>query len=194
MEGLAHALEDASPFVFQTACELVRMAGACGSWTQDTRRLVGLAKALGAAPLEAQDVDGLGRLDHSTVIPRKKIGLGIIPRPNPGASGLEENSFKLEAASFVEAQKTSESAFLAQSVYETTSIPQVSHQPEARPAAPRRTQEKPPIQPLDSPPSPTLPATVVPESRTKEILRWIGLGVLCVAAVLLGRYLKTLIG
>lgn len=210
LDDMERGLRDPAGFVFRTSCELVRRAGTAGGWTQDTRRLVGLAKNLGAATLDAEEVDGLGRLDQSLSIPRKKIGLGIVPSAAPGASTLDVASLLPEANSLAEAHRTSEIALLAQSVYETTDAPSLD--PQASAVAPRRTGPGSggPAQPGPANQSAStsapgeeggkpLPTTTLPlpggrTSRTQEALRWLGLLVLCVAAVFLGRALKTWLG
>jgi HEAT repeat protein len=192
LEELEQALQQTSPFLFRNACNLARMAGASGSWTQDTRRLVGLAKALGAAALDTVEVDGLGRLDQSLAIPRKQIGLGIVPSNSPEASSMAIENFLAQKSSLAIPQQASEEALLAQSVYETTSVPKIDLGSGKVPTSSIQEQHSSSRENIPKLPPPAPPPTVV--SRKQVVLRWSGLGLLCLLAVFLGRYLKAFLG
>lgn len=208
---IAQALTAPDPFINRIACGVVRTAGAAGAWTTETRRLMGLAKALGAAELDAKEAHGLGKLDQSVVIPRKKIGVGIVPKASPGRPAQVQVQFDASTPGFQQAGAGGDEEILSQSYYETTrqeAIRLLQTEPPPEPAAPAPMPASEPVreppgptvsasrpQPSGTrnPPAPRPPSEVQTESKAAAAVRGIGLVILCVAAIFLGRYLKTLL-
>lgn len=206
LDLLYQALSQRAPSTFEAACEIARVAGAAGGWTAETRRLVGLAKALGAAAVDAREAAGLGRLDQSLSLPRKKIGLGIVPKGTARTRGMAPEALEVKAESVRKAESEGDGALLSHSFYETASQPNVTPSAGGGPLPTSRssTEERSsPLQPAAPPSRPTEPSGRAPArgatqpprpgpSRLGEAIRWAGLALLCVGAVFLGRFLKTL--
>lgn len=201
---LVQTLKDPDPSSFQSASEVVRLAAAAGAWTAKTRRLVGLAKSLGAAKHEVKEAVGLGLLDQSLTLPRKRIGLGISPKVGSGLHQIPRDSLRIQTEqrlSEPHSENHVDEAVLAQNYYES-GVNDVSRPPDSPP----RAEASPPASAAKAPPTaapasarapedaPRAPAPGTPRKRPGSLLgtliRGLGILVLCGLAVALGTYLR----
>ncbi len=97
VERIVEALRSEDTFTFRAGCEVARLAALAATVTGETRRLTGLAAKLGGGDGDGADLSGLGQLDRSISIPRRKIGLGLVPRPDSRTASFAPVS--LEVAS-----------------------------------------------------------------------------------------------
>ncbi len=181
LEMLFQALSQKDSYTFRIACGVARLAGAAGSWTAETRRLVGLAKALGAANIDAAEAKGLGRLNQSLSVPRKKIGLGIVPKANPSARNLAPEKIQVSSVEDIQrvnSEASSNEALLSQSYFETAIEDVVAASPSQTGAVDRTNTTE-------------LQDSEGTRSRLLQVLQWGGLLIMCGLAVKLGQWLKT---
>lgn len=146
LDRIAAALQDPDPFTRRTGCEVARSAGVAAALLSDAKRLGGLAKGLGALPPDAEVPSVDAEFASSVSVPRRRIGLGVIPKAEVTEAHLAP--VKLEVArpppaptekERTEQIKQLDDAVMASSYYENEAKGALA--PAAGPAVPSRIPE-----------------------------------------------------
>lgn len=220
IERIYDALGAEDSFTYRAACEVARLAAHAGAMTAQTKRLTGLSVALGAQSLDGAEVSGLGLIERSMSIPRRKIGLGMVPRadnrtaqfapaqlqvadPVMSASSPDSASQELDdvvmGASYYPGESGGAPDAVGEAIHaaRTGTISAVEgSNPPASPG-PVSGARPPPTPAPEKAGPPAAPAPVVPDAQGSTLSQAgfvVGLAVLCMITLYAGRMLRAWIG